>query len=201
MFAFTILSIVSPVTYSIASLVKRIFVILASIIWFGDGVSRVQAFGITLTFVGLWMYDLAKENVSRSEEVVLMKHQEPLLPLKADYSTSRGTNPGIMLLQPAPLSSPKRSTIVTAVAAGGGVGTGIVLEPSFVHARTFSNNSNITGGSSSNNNHSSHLYINNGHSAAAAAASRMTSSVAVPHTHDRIQNNNSSSSSSSGKRD
>ncbi|KAJ3081102.1 suppressor of loss of ypt1, partial [Quaeritorhiza haematococci] len=34
--AFTILSMVSPVTYSIASLVKRIFVITASIVYFGD---------------------------------------------------------------------------------------------------------------------------------------------------------------------
>ena len=58
--AFTILSQVSPVTYSIASLVKRIFVITSSIIWFGDDVGVTQACGITLTFVGLWLYDRAK---------------------------------------------------------------------------------------------------------------------------------------------
>ncbi|KAJ3227685.1 suppressor of loss of ypt1 [Clydaea vesicula] len=67
MFAFTILSLVSPVTYSIASLVKRIFVITASIIWFGDSVSKLQGFGIFLTFLGLWMYDQARMDVAKSE--------------------------------------------------------------------------------------------------------------------------------------
>ncbi|CAG8600654.1 4632_t:CDS:2 [Dentiscutata erythropus] len=41
--ALSILSITSPVTYSIASLVKRIFVITASIIWFGQRTTFVQA--------------------------------------------------------------------------------------------------------------------------------------------------------------
>lgn len=59
-FAFSILSIVSPVTYSIASLIKRIFVIVASIIWFGQNVGQTQSFGIIMTFIGLWMYQYAK---------------------------------------------------------------------------------------------------------------------------------------------
>ncbi|KAJ3118204.1 suppressor of loss of ypt1 [Phlyctochytrium bullatum] len=66
-FAFWILSLVSPVTYSIASLVKRIFVILASIVYFGENVSGVQAFGIALTFAGLWMYDRAKADIAHGE--------------------------------------------------------------------------------------------------------------------------------------
>lgn len=63
-FAFSILALVSPVTYSIASLVKRIVVIVASIIWFGQHVRTTQALGIVLTFVGLWMYQYAKMNDS-----------------------------------------------------------------------------------------------------------------------------------------
>lgn len=66
-FAFTTLQISSPVTYSIASLVKRIFVIVMSIIWFGQQVSIVQALGIMSTFIGLWMYQKAKREVDQGE--------------------------------------------------------------------------------------------------------------------------------------
>ncbi|CAG8572324.1 4801_t:CDS:2 [Diversispora eburnea] len=50
--ALSILSYTSPVTYSIASLVKRIFVITASIIWFGQKTTFIQGIGIVLTFGG-----------------------------------------------------------------------------------------------------------------------------------------------------
>jgi solute carrier family 35 protein E1 len=43
--AFSLLSVASPVAYSIAGLVKRIFVIVMSIIWFGQRTTLVQAFG------------------------------------------------------------------------------------------------------------------------------------------------------------
>jgi solute carrier family 35, member E1 len=43
--AFSLLSVASPVAYSIAGLVKRIFVIVLSIIWFGQRTTLVQAFG------------------------------------------------------------------------------------------------------------------------------------------------------------
>ncbi|KAI9184107.1 hypothetical protein H9P43_003160 [Blastocladiella emersonii ATCC 22665] len=56
----SILARVSTVTYSIVSLLKRIVVIVAAILWFGDSVSGTQAVGVTLTFVGLWMYQRAK---------------------------------------------------------------------------------------------------------------------------------------------
>lgn len=68
--AFTILSQVSPVTYSIASLFKRIFVITSSIIYFGDSVSLLQSSGIALTFFGLWMYNQAKTDVARGEKQI-----------------------------------------------------------------------------------------------------------------------------------
>jgi len=57
--AFVLLSSTSPVTYSIASLIKRVAVICIAIMWFQQNVHAVQAFGITLTFVGLWMYNSA----------------------------------------------------------------------------------------------------------------------------------------------
>lgn len=55
--AFVLLSMISPVSYSVASLVKRVFVIAVAIVWFGSPTTSVQAFGIALTFVGLYLYD------------------------------------------------------------------------------------------------------------------------------------------------
>ncbi|KAI8844348.1 triose-phosphate transporter family-domain-containing protein [Chytriomyces cf. hyalinus JEL632] len=65
-FSFTVLSQVSsPVTFSIASLFKRIVVIVASLVYFGEarGVGFVQGVGLVLTFLGLYMYDQAKMEV------------------------------------------------------------------------------------------------------------------------------------------
>lgn len=57
MLAFQVLGVVSPVTYSVASLIKRIAVVTVSILWFGQKVSAMQQFGIVLTFGGLYIYD------------------------------------------------------------------------------------------------------------------------------------------------
>lgn len=66
--AFAILSSTSPVTYSIASLVKRIAVILIAIAWFNQTIRPVQGLGIILTSVGLWMYNSAKGDVDKGEK-------------------------------------------------------------------------------------------------------------------------------------
>ncbi|CEL62014.1 Putative transporter C83,11 OS=Schizosaccharomyces pombe (strain 972 / ATCC 24843) GN=SPBC83.11 PE=1 SV=2 [Rhizoctonia solani AG-1 IB] len=65
--AFAILATTSPVTYSIASLIKRVAVICIAIVWFAQNVHPVQGLGIILTFVGLWMYNQAKGDVERGE--------------------------------------------------------------------------------------------------------------------------------------
>lgn len=68
--AFAILATTSPVTYSIASLIKRIAVICIAIVWFSQRIHPVQGFGILLTFFGLWMYNKAKGDVERGEKIV-----------------------------------------------------------------------------------------------------------------------------------
>ncbi|KAI8821077.1 triose-phosphate transporter family-domain-containing protein [Fimicolochytrium jonesii] len=68
--AFHLLSLVSPVTYSVASLVKRIFVICASIVWFGQHVDARQGLGIAITFLGLWIYQGAKRTVEEKDAVI-----------------------------------------------------------------------------------------------------------------------------------
>ncbi|KAB8214192.1 triose-phosphate transporter family-domain-containing protein [Aspergillus novoparasiticus] len=55
--AFVLLSMISPVSYSVASLVKRVFVIVVAIVWFGNSTTGMQAIGIALTFIGLYLYD------------------------------------------------------------------------------------------------------------------------------------------------
>jgi len=66
--AFVILSSTSPVTYSIASLIKRVAVICIAIVWFNQAVHPVQAFGIAMTFTGLYMYNNAKGDVEKGEK-------------------------------------------------------------------------------------------------------------------------------------
>ncbi|KAG0019287.1 suppressor of loss of ypt1 [Entomortierella chlamydospora] len=58
--AFSVLALTSPVTYSIASLIKRIIVIIASIVYFHQTLGITQWTGVCLTFWGLWMYNSAK---------------------------------------------------------------------------------------------------------------------------------------------
>ena len=65
--AFVILASTSPVTYSIAALVKRIAVICIAVVWFAQVIHPVQGLGICLTFIGLWMYNNAKSDVERGE--------------------------------------------------------------------------------------------------------------------------------------
>ncbi|CCM02559.1 uncharacterized protein FIBRA_04662 [Fibroporia radiculosa] len=65
--AFILLAQTSPVTYSIASLIKRVAVICIAIAWFAQPVKLIQAFGIALTFAGLYMYNQAKGDVEQGE--------------------------------------------------------------------------------------------------------------------------------------
>lgn len=83
MLAFVLLSLVSPVTYSVASLIKRVFVIVVAIVWFGNTTTPLQALGIALTFIGLYLYDRTSDT-SRADQKA--KHNDlrvepPLLPL------------------------------------------------------------------------------------------------------------------------
>ncbi|TCD71811.1 suppressor of loss of ypt1 [Steccherinum ochraceum] len=80
--AFVLLAKTSPVTYSIASLVKRVAVICCAIVWFNQRVHGIQAFGIAMTFVGLWFYQSAKGDVDKGEKKVgrVVGAREGMLP-------------------------------------------------------------------------------------------------------------------------
>lgn len=81
--AFVLLSLVSPVTYSVASLIKRVFVIVVAIVWFRSPTTRIQAVGIALTFLGLYFYDRSsdKNKADRRARTMTESKGTPLLPL------------------------------------------------------------------------------------------------------------------------
>lgn len=109
--AFNVLAMVSPVTYSIASLVKRVFVIVLAIIWFRQAVSLLQWFGIALTFYGLWMYNdsKTKDDVDKGEKKASRRLDagdqlnQAILPLAASNSATSSAG---LFARPQPLSAP-----------------------------------------------------------------------------------------------
>src|SRR5690606_15493473 len=55
-FAFFFLTDASALTYSVANTLKRIFVIVISIMWFGNRVTFLNGLGITLSISGVFLY-------------------------------------------------------------------------------------------------------------------------------------------------
>ena len=81
--AFILLSRLSPVSYSVASLIKRVWVIGTAMLWFRSHTTNVQVVGIGLTFLGLYLYDRtsmedAAERRTKSDH---FRHAGTLLPL------------------------------------------------------------------------------------------------------------------------
>ncbi|QIX01795.1 hypothetical protein AMS68_007312 [Peltaster fructicola] len=80
--AFILLGMVSPVTYSVASLIKRVAVIMFAIIWFGSPMTYIQGFGFGLTFLGLYLYDRTSDAAKADKLAKEMgESAQPLLPL------------------------------------------------------------------------------------------------------------------------
>jgi solute carrier family 35 protein E1 len=83
--AFVLLSMISPVSYSVASLIKRVFIIVVTIIWFGNPTTRIQAFGIALTVLGLYLYDRNNHDdmADRRANADHFRNKDSVLPLNA----------------------------------------------------------------------------------------------------------------------
>ncbi|KAH8735317.1 triose-phosphate transporter family-domain-containing protein [Ilyonectria robusta] len=95
--AFVLLSMVSPVTYSVASLIKRVFVIILAILWFRSPTTPMQAVGIALTFLGLYLYDRTSESnkADRKAQMMAQGKEISLLPM-----TNNGTMPTTLVSSP-----------------------------------------------------------------------------------------------------
>ncbi|KAF5001453.1 hypothetical protein FGRMN_1049 [Fusarium graminum] len=97
--AFILLSMVSPVTYSVASLIKRVFVIVLALVWFRSPTTPIQGVGIALTFLGLYLYDRTKSGNKADQKAQSMQNnRSSLLPV-----TSNG-------LRPTPIMESPQST-------------------------------------------------------------------------------------------
>jgi len=80
--AFVLLGMTSPVTYSVASLMKRVAVIIFAIVWFGNPMTYIQGAGFALTFVGLYLYDRTSETEKADKRARAMGETKmPLLPI------------------------------------------------------------------------------------------------------------------------
>ncbi|KAF4628661.1 hypothetical protein G7Y89_g9494 [Cudoniella acicularis] len=100
--AFILLSMVSPVTYSVASLIKRVFVVVIAIIWFQNPTTKVQGLGIALTFFGLYLYDRTKSSKADRKAAMMDIKPDTLLPLSNTPGLSSGTGvPATVFESPA----------------------------------------------------------------------------------------------------
>ena len=63
--AFVALSTVHPVTHAVANTVKRIAVIIVTVIYFGDKFTMAGAAGSTISILGVFLYSLAKARDGR----------------------------------------------------------------------------------------------------------------------------------------
>eukprot|EP00037_Helgoeca_nana_P009142 m.80348 g.80348 ORF g.80348 m.80348 type:complete len:352 (-) comp19373_c0_seq1:105-1160(-) len=71
--AFTFLSLVPPVTYSVANVTKRVAIISLSIVYFGQTATFANVFGMSTTFLGVGLYNYVKI----SESTKKMKQKLP----------------------------------------------------------------------------------------------------------------------------
>ncbi len=122
--AFVLLGMVSPVTYSVASLIKRVAVIIFAIIWFGNPMTKIQGFGFALTFLGLYLYDRTSDSGKADKRARdHVESSEPLLPL----NTSIGKKNQTPLYTQSPLSAGGKSSPLkggSSYANGEAVGSG-----------------------------------------------------------------------------
>jgi len=117
--AFVLLSMTSPVTYSVASLIKRVFVVVIAIIWFQNTTTRIQAFGIALTFFGLYLYDRTGHTSKADRKAKLLDiKEEPLLPL----NTKDGDVESAPIFDPPQSVSSASNPYINSFANGGSEG-------------------------------------------------------------------------------
>lgn len=124
--AFVLLGMVSPVTYSVASLIKRVVVIMFAIVWFGNPMTTIQGCGFGLTFLGLYLYDRTSDAAKKDKHAREKEEsKDHLLPLNvADAKKSDGPQSYTQSPMSMEDSSGRTYSGSTGYANGGPNGTG-----------------------------------------------------------------------------
>lgn len=86
--AFTVLSLVSPLTYSVCNSSKRIFVIIISLVTMKNPITLTNSFGMSIAVFGVLLYNRAKHEQNKAKELpVYINHKvtNPLSPVTNGY--------------------------------------------------------------------------------------------------------------------
>ena len=70
LFAYSLMSLISPITFSVSNTVKRAGLIWFSVLVFGNAVTAVGAFGTLLVIFGVFLYQRARQMESAERERV-----------------------------------------------------------------------------------------------------------------------------------
>ncbi|XP_074603688.1 solute carrier family 35 member E1 homolog [Brevipalpus obovatus] len=89
MIAFTVLSLVSPLTYSVCNSSKRIFVIVISLVTMKNPISFTNFFGMTVAVTGVFLYNRAKHEQNKAKELPLYVNGQT----KSQINLTKFTNP------------------------------------------------------------------------------------------------------------
>lgn len=92
--AFSVLSLVTPLTYAVASASKRIFVIAVSLLVLGNPVTWLNCCGMTLAIVGVLCYNRAKQ-ITRQSSILPTSYQINGINYKPLLSSKNSTEPYI----------------------------------------------------------------------------------------------------------
>jgi solute carrier family 35 protein E1 len=107
--AFVLLGLTSPVTYSVASLMKRVAVIIFAIVWFGNPMTYIQGAGFALTFLGLYLYDRNSENEKADKRARAMGESgRPLLPINVGDEKKNDPAPAMYTQSPLATEDTRR---------------------------------------------------------------------------------------------
>lgn len=97
-FAFTVINAVTPLSYAVANVTKRLVIITGSILTFKDPISLLSGMGIAIAIVGVYLYNRAKlsslEKMSKMDILPLSVYDTTNVVPSGDLETSlKGKTP------------------------------------------------------------------------------------------------------------